>query len=954
LPEVRRRPDPGPAYVHESWTSKERFPVDSINTILQDRTGYIRDLRRPLDITSRSGIARAFNAVYSGYATARTAKPYMSPPSPADTTWARAFSVFDEAIFIADPIERERLVAAACEGDASLIEAVRRLLDADSTDSALLDTPAAVHAADLADALDEPYDDSAAAERVVGPYRIVRELGRGGMGVVYLAEREDVPMRVALKLVRGGLAAPDHLERFLIERRVLARLEHPNIARLLDAGVESDGTPWFAMEYVEGLAIDDFCAECELGIPERLALFERVCEAVQFAHRNLIVHRDLKPSNVLVVASSDGSAQIGHPKLLDFGIAKLLGDDDDAGMTATHMRLMTPEYAAPEQVRGQAITTATDVYALGVVLYELLTGRRPYELRDASIEEIAHAVLEKNPTRPSAVVATPRERKQLSGDLDTIVGKALEKEPSRRYESAESLLRDLRRHREGRAVSARPATLGYRTRTFVRRNRTLVAVALGTVVLLAGFGVATAYQNTQITRALHHAEAETNKARDVTRILVDMFRDADPFQTTGPDSVRGLSIDVAMERVDRELAGQPEMRAELVLQLAVIDNNLGRFVKADTALRRVIGEVEALQSTNANKSLRASLYYQLGATLRAENAFASAETFLQHSLTLRRELALPDDPELAVTLNELGAVRRYQGRYDEASRLFEETVRIMKGRGDTETLASALARLSDIYAVAGDIYGADSLARQALAIRERLLGPDHPSVASGYLRLANVLSGIDADSAMQAAEHAFDIDLRRLGPAHPSTLSAESELSLLEWRKGDVAKGERLQREVLAGRSKLYGENHIDVGGSLANLAFMMRKRGDLANAEAYTARAAQIYQNVTGIDENVAGLVLQLAVLKAKLGDTEDAVQVAKRVVGFKWETIHNWDTATADDLVETASLLATASECVDARTLYARANAMYDGLGSSTRARPKDVKAFAACRIPLTGKPR
>ena len=358
--------------------------------------------------------------------------------------------------------------------------------------------------------------------RRIGPYRVVRELGRGGMGAVYLAERADgqYEQRVALKLIKRGMDTEQVLARFRAERQILASLDHPNIARLLDGGSTEQGVPFFAMEYIEGEPIDSYADQRSLDVAERLQLFLQVCGAVTYAHQHLVVHRDIKPLNILVTAE-------GVPKLLDFGIAKVLHDSpDDVTSTVTGMRLLTPEYASPEQVEGRHATTVSDVYALGVVLYELLTGRSPYRPRSRAPIDVVEAVRTTDPERPSAAGGTEKLRRRLRGDLDTILLTALRKEPARRYQSVEQLAGDLRRHLEGLPVRARPDTFGYRAGKFVRRNR--VAVAAGTLVILALVGgtVATAYQARQARAAQARAERRFADVRKLANALLFDYHDA--------------------------------------------------------------------------------------------------------------------------------------------------------------------------------------------------------------------------------------------------------------------------------------------------------------------------------------------------------------------------------------------------------------------------------------------
>ncbi|MBA2671601.1 MAG: protein kinase, partial [Gemmatimonadetes bacterium] len=385
--------------------------------------------------------------------------------------WALVRTLFDDALELPSA-ERGEFVAAVAGGDGDLQDEVMSLLEADAGTMPILDTSAGEIATILLPSLiPGPHNER------IGPYRLLQEIGRGGMGTVYLAEREDVGKRVALKLVRGGLASPQNVERLLRERRVLAGIEHPNIAALVDAGTTRDGLPYFAMEYVIGQPIDRYCDERGLGLRERLVLFESVCAAVAYAHGSGIVHRDLKPSNILVAF---GEQRVPEVKLLDFGIARVLEEDPHSpDLTGTGMRLMTPEYAAPEQVRGEDVGAAADVYALGIILYRLLTGRSPYLLSSRSLGELERAVTDQEPLPPSLAVRrnTEHRRQPIAGDLDRIILQALAKEPERRYSSAAELLEDLCNYRLGRPVNARVRTFRYRAWKWGTRNRPAVLMA---------------------------------------------------------------------------------------------------------------------------------------------------------------------------------------------------------------------------------------------------------------------------------------------------------------------------------------------------------------------------------------------------------------------------------------------------------------------------------------------
>ncbi len=518
------------------------------------------------------------------------------------TRWERITALFDEACERVTP-ERDAFLRAECGEDVELLRDVQALLDADGPLDGRITRA-------LIDATQELVLESDQSGRMIGPYRLVRELGQGGMGAVYLAERIDgqFEQRVALKLIRLGMASAEVEARFRMERQILARLQHPGIARLLDGGVTPDGQPYFAMEYVEGRPIDDYCRDERLTIAQRLRLFESVCTAVAYAHANLVVHRDLKPDNILVTPQ-------GTVRLLDFGIAKVIAADEDAtiGLTTVGSRAMTPAYASPEQVLGQQVGTAADVYALGVILYELLAGVRPYNVKSVSPAEMHRAICEVDPEAPSARVRrvaksttvppsetgadlgepnVRRVQRQIAGDLDVICLKALRKEPERRYRTVDAMLEDVLRHRDGRPVLARPDTLRYRLRTMFRRRgpATLaMAAAIGLTVGLA------ALYTVQVRRERDVALLAARDATTRAAFLQELF------ETPGRVTVRAdtVSTRAMLDRALRRLNGTPPddvaSRAEQLRLLADLYEAIG-----------VTDQARALRATASAISRRAA------------------------------------------------------------------------------------------------------------------------------------------------------------------------------------------------------------------------------------------------------------------------------------------------------------------------------------------------------------
>jgi eukaryotic-like serine/threonine-protein kinase len=721
--------------------------------------------------------------------------------------WSDVRRIFDQA---ADrpPAERAALVARLAGDDEALRHEILELLAALDASSDLFDRPA-VDALLGAQPASEPAPDTAAADmaaagaaRRIGRYRLLRELGRGGMGTVYEAVRDGDPagQSVALKVIRRGMDSHAIIRRFQHERRILARLRHPNIATLLHGGTTRDGRPYFVMEYVEGLTIDAFCARHRLTIPQRVALLRRACDAVHHAHRNLVVHRDLKPGNLLVTAD-------GTVKLLDFGIAKLLDETTAGGgatLTRAGLRPLTPGYASPEQLRGEPVTTASDVYSLGVVLYELLTGRRPYAVEGLDAASLAR-LLATEPPRPSTIVGRAGEanrlRRTLAGDLDRITLVALRPEPERRYASAHDLGEDLRRYLQGRPVAAQPSTAGYRARKFIARHRTAVAAgALVTVSLLLGL-TATTWQARLARQQAAVAEAQRARAESISEFLRDMLASASP-RSGGRDVRVADVLAAAASRADQELVGDPDV-------------------------------LTAVQSAIAWS------YYGLG-------LYDEAEALMRSTLELRRRPGATG-PDRARALADLAALRLDVGHPAEAIRLYEEAAALLGAlpRPDSLLLAGALHGLARALQVAGYGTRAEAVTRQVLAIERRHLGDAHEKVAATLNNLGVIL-GERADFAAAEPLHreALEIVRHAKGPAHPDIAAGLTTLAYVLESQGDVAGADSLYRQSIAMRRELLGPQHPEVAWSLYSHAHMLHDAGDYAAALAGAREALALRQH--------------------------------------------------------------------------------------------------------------
>jgi non-specific serine/threonine protein kinase/serine/threonine-protein kinase len=784
----------------------------------------------------------------------------------ASPGWQRAKGVFQAAL-ARTPESRPAFLDEACVGDEALRREVDSLLAAHDAAGRFLSDPAGV-----ATGGDEARAEGATPERI-GPYRVLDTIARGGMGTVYRAVRDDDAFRktVALKLVRATRDSEDFARRFRQERQILANLQHPNIATVLDGGATAEGVPYLVLEYVDGRPITEFCAAHALGTRERLALFRTVCAAVQHAHQNLVVHRDIKPANVLV-------DEQGAVKLLDFGIAKLLADDvdPDTAPTATALPMMTPEYASPEQVRGQTITTASDVYSLGVLLYELLAGRRPYEVQADSLEAIVHAVCETDPRPPSESVTrhagTTRPGLALApaaglrGDLDTIVLKALRKEPARRYRTAHELSEDLRRHLEGLPVSARADTTFYRASKFVRRHRTVVAAGVLVAASLVGGVVAT-------TRQARRAQQRFDEARRLIRTLIF---DIQPEMAAVP--------------------GTTALRKDLIETTLTYLEALARDAGDDPALLRELSasyvQLARVQGIQGEANV--------GDTRAARRTLERAEKLVERLLTLE-----PDGPE---SLHEAVLVDRalalsflYEGAYPPAQRFARRAVERATHLVGIRPDARAREDLADAHRTLGNCSDSASAYGRSRELYEALLRetPDEPRLLGNLSQVYKYMAGLH----YRKSEHRAGLDLilkaraideKRLG-ANPEDPRAQDELSFslnqLSWGyahvgdlKGALAAIEESLAMLERNRARDPGNARVQerLAYALRAVAALRSKGGEDAAALRDYQRAHAIYTDLRARGYGGTYVGSELGITELEMGDL--AAAQGRRADACQW----------------------------------------------------------------------
>lgn len=690
------------------------------------------------------------------------------------------------------PDRREAFVVQACAADAVMRAEVESLLRFEVGAHDFLETPAFKRSAEL---FAEAIHGELKAGDTLGDCRIVSLLGVGGMGEVYLAEDTALGRRVALKLIQHGRGGA-LLRHFRHERRVLASLSHPHIARLYGGAVSSEGRAYLVMEYIEGQQLDEYCNRRQLGVAERLALFRKVCSAVAYAHQNLVIHRDLKPANIRVTAE-------GEPKLLDFGIAKLLEAESlpDLEPTLTMQAIMTPEYASPEQLRGEAITTASDVYSLGVILYELLSGQRPYRLNSRRPAEAARVVCEQEPERPSTVVgrtkgtnaalrqdlSTEKLRRRLVGDLDNIVAMAMRKEPARRYGSVSQFSEDIRRPLDGLPVIARKDTLGYRTGKFIRRNKTAMSAAAFVALALVGGLVTTTWQARVARQERDRARLSQQQAERLNTFLQNLLSSADPAKL-GKDVKVVQVLDVAGKSIDAELASEPELLAQAHQTLSRAYLRLGVIIAAETHARAAVDLFRRLHGDDDLTTARAKIY--LVDALLKRNHYAEMATLSEQALVVLRREPVPDNYDLALALTLRGTSLTYTMRPNEAGPVLNEALtRMRAARGEMNTEYLNIMRgLSVLKLLQGDFAGSEAVSRRIIETADKI-APGSTETLATQFNLCIVFF-------VQGRLDEMDATLRRLEPECRQKVGennrffglAQSMASVLDFVRGDDAK----------------------------------------------------------------------------------------------------------------------------------------------------------------------
>ena len=786
----------------------------------------------------------------------------------------------------------------------------------------------------------------------IGPYRLVRVLGEGGMGTVYEAEQDSPRRAVALKVIRAGYLSEEHLRRFKQESQVLGRLQHPGIAQVYEAGMATDAqghsAPFFAMEFIKGVPLTDYAAARELGTRDRLDLLAKVCDAVYHAHQKGVIHRDLKPGNILVDES-------GQPKILDFGVARATDSDVQQTTMRTDIGQLigTIPYMSPEQVGGDPgeMDTRSDVYALGVVAYELLAGRMPYDLRRKMIHEAARVIREDEPTRLSSI------NRSLRGDVETIVAKSLEKDKTRRYQSAESLASDIRRYLKDEPIAARPANTWYQFRKFSQRNTGLVGgAALALVLLVVGIvatsfalkraltaesGLSAQLAETQTQRAeavkqkgvavdnaIKEAKARA-RAEAINTFVTKALQAGDPFAS----GTRETTIAEAMHNAATEIEagafkGEPATEAGLQDTIATILLNNGKLTEAQPLFTRALATREKLLSPD-HPDVADSLN-SLADLYRTQGKYDEAEPLFTRALAIREKAFGPDHPDVATTLNNQAELYSEQSQYALAEPLFTRALAIReKALGpDHHDVAKTVNNMAVLYLDQGRYSLAEPFFTRALAISEKALGPNHPWVATSLNNLAQLyLTQGQYALAEPLYTRALAIDEKALGNDHPDVATDLNNLAWLHNAQGQYALAEPLFTRALAIREKSFGPDHANVAAILNNLAGMYHKQRQYDLAEPLYARALVIWEKTLGPDHpNVAALLGSLATLYRKTDRVKEAEPLYVRALAIEEKALGEDHPNVASDLYSLADLYNTQGRYAEAEPLYARALVIWE----------------------------
>jgi serine/threonine-protein kinase len=839
--------------------------------------------------------------------------------------WQKIGIIFEEALKLTEP-ERTEFLLNACGGDSELLAEVRSLIEADTNIPPVLKGQAS-------DALQmQPRKNYEGT--IIGNYKIIKQIAEGGMGSVFLAERADgqFEQKVALKIIKPGMNSNEIIKRFHAERQILARLQHPNIARLLDGGLTEDNLPYFTMEYVEGEMIDVYCDKNNLSVDERLKLFSDVCGAIQYAHQNLVIHRDLKPSNIII--KKDGTV-----KLLDFGIAKVFTEDDSfeqTALTKTGLYVMTPEYASPEQIKGERVTTSTDIYSLGLILYQLLSGQKAYKVKNYSPLELGKIICYTEPQKPSTAIKllrtsdkqkmeeislargtqTDRLLKKLSDDLDNICLTALRKEPHRRYATVGQFEQDITNFLEGKPISARPNTINYRTVKFISRHK--IGVTTAAVIFLLVTSLITFY-TIQLKQERDKATLEARKANQVASFLKNIFKVSDPYHARGETITARELLEKGAQKINRDLADQPDVKATMLDLIGEVYKNLGLYNKAEPLLK------EALAIRNkigANGIDKVKSLNSLGELYELMGKYDEATPFIKQALYFHHNIPQPDYNDYAVTLSNLAWNNYATGFYDKADSIYMVAINVLKKHfGLTNDFVfTMMNNLALDYHEEGKYDKADSLFNETLKLQKNFYGnKPHPELSTTTYNYAELLRDRGKyDEAEKMFKSSLSMDIKLNGPEHPDVAYSTQGLASVYRIKGKFDKAKKLFTNVLNMRRKFLGNNHPDVAYAIYNVGLVYFDEEKYDSSKTFFEKSFVMHKKLNGpTHPSVAICLGMLSFINYKDRNYKTAEKQIRQSMKIEEKAIGKVNLTYASDLI-TLSFIKTALNDLDSVTFF------------------------------------
>lgn len=839
-----------------------------------------------------------------------------------ESRWQKVETIIDEVLDL-PPEKRNTYINIQCEGDAALKGEVTQLLESIFDSRGWLENPKQYKKEfyeEVSDDLESLSSHHSLIGKQVGAYSIQKQIGEGGMGAVYLAERADKEFQhsVAIKIIRHGRATTSNIQRFKREQQILADLNHPGIATLHDGGVTDDGFLYIIMEYVEGMPIDEYCRQQNISVDDKITLFKQVLHAVRHAHENLVIHRDLKPGNILV-------DQSGDIKILDFGISKLL-EEKDTSLTQTGARLLTPKYAAPEQIKETNITTATDLYALGIIFYELLAGVPPFNFEDASQHEIEHIILQNDPSAPSSRVDTAKLEKAFRGDLDAIVLKAIRKEPELRYRVANDFLNDLENYRKGLPVTARQDSVQYRSKKFLQRHKQGVASIAAILLLIIGFA---GFYTWRITEERDQARFEAQRAEEVKDFMLSIFNRSNPDMAAYSNDELSAAELLAegLQKVEVELQNQPQMYIEMLVSIGDALANIDDFKNAEDALKKALTRSREFYGTNSLET--ANILSDLANYNHEIQNYTQAEDFILEALAIDSTINGPSSESIVSKFSIFASNQFLQSKYQTAKKYFHLADSLKQAYELTNTPGyyTLLGNLGETELYLGNYKKAEEHFFQVLNFYNNYYEREHINIAMTQYRLGLLYN---RKSQYKKAEtyllKSLDGYKRALGENN-SNLSATYAMLARNYRLvGDFKEAQYYAQKDADLTKNLFGDTSAMYAKSLNNLAMMQKAQGKFKDAKNNYQLSLSLYQKHLEKDNpDLAIPLYNLADVEMALGNYQKAHQLIKRVVKIDKNRLGPQHPEVGLDLNKMGAILTKAQKFSEANSVFEEAKSIF-----------------------------